>query len=225
MRIGKANGEDWLRLGEAAAILGVSLNTVRRWSDAGKLTCYRSPGGHRRYRRHDVESLLKTEDGGLAAPVTAGPAGRSSGASDLEDLRAPLLALARVAAEGVGVTNCRISLVEGDGRLWTVTAPEGETPPGAERTADAPPVVGEVLRTGRRLVIADLSTTTLLGRREAHAHLERGDAAVLAVPLSIGGRYAGVMELAEGRAPRSFDGANVAFAEFMARQAARRQSF
>jgi excisionase family DNA binding protein len=64
MRIGRANGQDWLRLGEAAAELGVSLNTLRRWSDAGRLTCYRSPGGHRRYRRADVEALMRAEGGG-----------------------------------------------------------------------------------------------------------------------------------------------------------------
>ena len=50
MRVGKANGQDWLRLSEAATALGVSLNTLRRWSDTGKLVCYRSPGGHRRYQ-------------------------------------------------------------------------------------------------------------------------------------------------------------------------------
>ena len=47
MHVVKANGQDWLRLSEAAA-LGVSLSTLRRWSDTGKLVCYRSPGGHRR---------------------------------------------------------------------------------------------------------------------------------------------------------------------------------
>ena len=58
MRIGKANGEDWLRLSEAARALGVSLNTVRRWSDSGQLVGYRSPGGHRRFRRADVDTFI-----------------------------------------------------------------------------------------------------------------------------------------------------------------------
>ena len=109
MRVGRANGEGWLRLGEAAAELGVSPNTLRRWSDLGKLTCYRSPGGHRRYRRRDVEALLRAEDPASVAtpslgawPPTAPPIG--------DELSAPLLVLARVAAEGVGVTECRISL-------------------------------------------------------------------------------------------------------------------
>jgi len=59
--LGKANGQDWLRLSEAATALGVSLNTLRRWSDTGKLVCYRSPCGHRRYRRADVEALLRAQ--------------------------------------------------------------------------------------------------------------------------------------------------------------------
>ena len=49
----------------------------------------------------------------------------------------------------------------------------------------------------------------------------RGDAAVLAVPLALEGRNRAVLELVESRAPRAFNGANVTFAEFMARQAAR----
>ncbi len=71
MRVGRATGEGWLRLGDAAAALGVSLNTLSRWGDAGKLTVYRSPGGHRRYRRADVEALLHAES---AAQVQRGAA-------------------------------------------------------------------------------------------------------------------------------------------------------
>ena len=79
MRVGRATGEGWLRLGDAAAELGVSLNTLRRWSDAGKLTVYRSPGGHRRYRRADVEALLRAEsaaEAGRPAAAHAVPGGR-----------------------------------------------------------------------------------------------------------------------------------------------------
>ena len=58
MRVGRAKGGDGLRLSEAATALGVSANTLRRWSATGTPVCYRSPGGHRRYRRADVEALL-----------------------------------------------------------------------------------------------------------------------------------------------------------------------
>jgi len=223
MRIGRANGQDWLRLGEAAAELGVSLNTLRRWSDAGRLTCYRSPGGHRRYRRSDVDSLLRAEDRGAAPRSPTGRLRTAAGPFAAEDLRAPLMALARVAAEGVGVTGCRISVPAGDGFvvLSARSRTGGHADDEVSGPTDALPAVREVLRTGRRLVIADLATTGLLGRADAEAHRQRGDAAVLAVPLTDDGRNRAVMELVESRAPRAFNGANVTFAEFMARQASR----
>ncbi len=223
MRVGRANGEDWLRLGEAAGALGVSLNTVRRWSDSGNLTCYRSPGGHRRYRRSDVESLLRLEDVGPSAPATPTSPSDRSGVPDFDALRAPLGALARVATDGVGAAACRISLAAPGGRHWVLAVPgwPAGDPATAGSGSDASPAVGEVLRTGRRLVIADLETTSLLSRDEAAAHRARGDQALLAVPMALHGRLGGVLELVETRLPRSFSGANVAFAEFMARQAER----
>ncbi len=36
----------WLRAGEAAAVLGVSVATFLRLCRAGKIRCARSPGGH-----------------------------------------------------------------------------------------------------------------------------------------------------------------------------------
>jgi molybdopterin-binding protein len=35
------------RMGEAAALLGVSVDTVRRWADDGRLATTRTSGGHR----------------------------------------------------------------------------------------------------------------------------------------------------------------------------------
>jgi molybdopterin-binding protein len=35
------------RIGEAAQLLGVSVDTVRRWADAGRLATRRTAGGHR----------------------------------------------------------------------------------------------------------------------------------------------------------------------------------
>ncbi|HMK93191.1 MAG TPA: helix-turn-helix domain-containing protein, partial [Thermoleophilia bacterium] len=57
----------WLRLGPAAELLGVSVNTLRRWSDGGKIECYRSAGGHRRFRRSDIEAILAGQAGAAAA--------------------------------------------------------------------------------------------------------------------------------------------------------------
>ena len=46
---------EWVSLGEAASILGVHPTTVRHWADSGNLPSQRTPSGHRRFRRHDLE--------------------------------------------------------------------------------------------------------------------------------------------------------------------------
>lgn len=43
-----------LRLAEAAGILGVRPETLRRWADSGKVPSVRTPGGERRFRREDI---------------------------------------------------------------------------------------------------------------------------------------------------------------------------
>lgn len=49
------NQEDMtVSIGEAADRLGVSVKTIRRWSDAGRLRCERTPTGHRRYYVSDI---------------------------------------------------------------------------------------------------------------------------------------------------------------------------
>ena len=50
---------------EVAKFFRVDPKTVTRWAKAGKLTAIRTLGGHRRYRRSEVESLLtKSENRG-----------------------------------------------------------------------------------------------------------------------------------------------------------------
>ena len=62
---------DWLTLGEAARYLGVAQSTIRKWSDQGRLPAFYTPGGHRRYRRSDLEAFL--ERSGPAARAKVGP--------------------------------------------------------------------------------------------------------------------------------------------------------
>jgi excisionase family DNA binding protein len=60
---------DWLTLGQAARFLGVAQSTIRKWSDQGRVPAFYTPGGHRRYRRRDLESCLER----------SGPGGRRAG--------------------------------------------------------------------------------------------------------------------------------------------------
>jgi excisionase family DNA binding protein len=49
---------DWLTLGQAAKYLGVAQSTIRKWSDQGRVPAFYTPGGHRRYRRRDLDNFL-----------------------------------------------------------------------------------------------------------------------------------------------------------------------
>jgi excisionase family DNA binding protein len=49
---------DWLTLGQAAKYLGVAQSTIRKWSDQGLLPAFYTPGGHRRFRRRDLDTFL-----------------------------------------------------------------------------------------------------------------------------------------------------------------------
>jgi excisionase family DNA binding protein len=42
---------------EVADLFGVDPKTVTRWAKAGKLTSIRTLGGHRRYRKSEVDDL------------------------------------------------------------------------------------------------------------------------------------------------------------------------
>lgn len=46
---------------EVAKLFRVDPKTVTRWAKAGKITAIRTLGGHRRYRKSEVQALLGTE--------------------------------------------------------------------------------------------------------------------------------------------------------------------
>jgi excisionase family DNA binding protein len=49
-----------LTTSEAARHLGVSLSTVRRWSDMGYLRGYRTPGGQRRFPVQELDEFVSS---------------------------------------------------------------------------------------------------------------------------------------------------------------------
>ena len=54
----KSRNERPLRIGQAAEILGVSVDTVRRWAETGELKTSRSDGGQRLVAPGEVRRLL-----------------------------------------------------------------------------------------------------------------------------------------------------------------------
>ena len=57
---------EWLTLGQAAKYLGVAQSTIRKWSDQERLNAFYTPGGHRRYRRRDLDAFLERGRGRAA---------------------------------------------------------------------------------------------------------------------------------------------------------------
>jgi excisionase family DNA binding protein len=53
---------EWLRLSEVAKIIGVHPGTVRNWSNQGLLPVHRTQGGHRRYKRSEIDLWLQSKE-------------------------------------------------------------------------------------------------------------------------------------------------------------------
>ena len=68
-RLAPSGEPDWLTLGQAAKYIGVAQSTIRKWSDQGRVPAFYTPGGHRRYRRGDLDTFLER----------SGPSGSGSG--------------------------------------------------------------------------------------------------------------------------------------------------
>src|SRR5260370_17121242 len=60
---------EWLSLSEAADMLGMHPATVRLWADRNELPSRRTNGGHRRFRRSDIEARLRQDAEDKARPA------------------------------------------------------------------------------------------------------------------------------------------------------------
>ena len=73
-RLAPSGEADWLTLGQAAKYIGVAQSTIRKWSDQGRVPAFYTPGGHRRYRRSDLDNFLER-----SGPNSGSGSGRGSG--------------------------------------------------------------------------------------------------------------------------------------------------
>lgn len=60
---------EWVSLRKAAEILGVHPATVRNWADKGDLASRRTPGGHRRFLRADLENIAQSQPHDELQPI------------------------------------------------------------------------------------------------------------------------------------------------------------
>ncbi len=73
-------------ISEAARVLGVSKETLRRWEAAGKFKAERTPGGHRRYDVDQLRGIARNRPPDPSKRVTLGYA-RVSSRDQKEDLK------------------------------------------------------------------------------------------------------------------------------------------
>src|SRR5918996_481230 len=71
-RRGGSAPDDWLTLGQAAQYLGVAQSTMRKWTDSGRVSTFKTPGGHRRDRRSELDQFLD-RSGRLGVSHEGGP--------------------------------------------------------------------------------------------------------------------------------------------------------
>ncbi len=202
----------WLRVGDVAAVLGVSANTVRRWTDVGRIASHRSPGGHRRYLAEDVHALLSELEGdGIAQPGDFAELRRQSqdvrallhASSDLVSLLAgrpgdvPAEA-ARSLCRLTGAPRCDLYLVEGDELRLAASVEDDELDPGRPGAVwpigDWIPVDGDPAAAGLLCVRADDARLTPRARQ---AMRRRGCRSLAWAPLIAQGAFAGALELSD----------------------------
>jgi excisionase family DNA binding protein len=59
----------WLRIGQAARLLDLSVDTLRKWDREARLRARRTPGDHRRYAGPDIQALAARLGRGPATPL------------------------------------------------------------------------------------------------------------------------------------------------------------
>ncbi len=64
----KTKLSEYVKVAEAAKILGVSQGTLRNWAEAGKITAHKNPvNGYRLFLRQDLEDFLSE----IARPISS----------------------------------------------------------------------------------------------------------------------------------------------------------
>ena len=214
----------WLRVGDVAALLGVSANTVRRWTDVGRIAAHRSPGGHRRYMADDVMALLPRDEREGAAQVgdfatlrrqsqdlrAVLQAGLGLTSLLAEDPRAVPGEAARALCDLTGAPRCDIYLADGDRLRLDVSMDGGDLDPGRQgavwATSEWVPVDGDpAVAPVTCLRAADRG----LGRRARQALQRRGCRSLAWAPMVLHGELVGAIELSDARDRDFTDNADV----------------
>jgi putative resolvase len=91
------NNDVRVRISEAARILGVSVDTLRRWEAAGKIKVECTPGGHRRYDLDQLRGIARNRPPDPSKRLTIGYA-RVSSRDQKDDLKRQVAVLSEFCA-------------------------------------------------------------------------------------------------------------------------------
>ena len=194
-------------------MLGVSPATVRRASDAGRLSCRRSPGGHRRFERAALHGVTRdhllhaARDGGLGErEVLRALADLGETASRWRDTDELLRDVAGHMLAATGAATCDIYRLEDEGVFrCQVSLDRGgpdEGAVGAVLRVALSPVVAEAFSDGVVVYVEDRDDPRL-SRDDLEVYDDYGFASELCLPLLVQDRVVGVIEL-YGDRPHAF---------------------
>jgi diguanylate cyclase (GGDEF)-like protein/excisionase family DNA binding protein len=120
----KTPSSEWLRVQQAADVLGVSPSTVRRWVDNGRIACRLTPSGQRRFARDDLvaivagtarcKSQLRYHDAEQRYRLLLDSSFELASTLDLDEI---LQSAARRLTAALQIPDCDIYQLESDGRM------------------------------------------------------------------------------------------------------------
>ena len=233
-----ASNGDALSLGSAARLLGVSAVTLRRWADAGRIECFRTPGGQRRFLRRDLERIRDRRDGGrVVRPPDPATAAQSEQARMFAALRNAsraiassatsdevLEVIARACATALGTSDATVFSYDARADTLQAQAIYEATPTGyVEELHDPFPV--DEYPGGRELldvggVLEERLSDPGLDPSSRASMLEYNEMASLSVGIRFGDEPLGLLVLTETARERRFTEAERELAVALGEQAA-----
>ena len=202
----KTSNSTWLRVQQAADLLGVSANTVRRWADSGRLVGQRSPSDQRRFLLDDVEALMPraARDGASRRPSEGADQRyrllfetsiELASTLELDDV---LQSAARRLSAALDIPDCDIYRFGDDGHLVCLASSAAgvfdESWAGRELYLDEWPCYRAALETRRAVSLASLDDP-LLSEIERDVMRRYGQCSSIILPLIARDKVIGLVDL------------------------------
>jgi excisionase family DNA binding protein len=149
---------DWISLGPAARLLGVDPDTLRRWSDVGRIRSFTTPGGHRRFARADVARLQEARRTTKRPLATLGATPERMARAYARSYRA---GGSVPAADAIGAPERDAFRVDGRRLIEALVAYLDATSPAAREVAETE-AMDTVAGTARRLGDSNLDIATAI---------------------------------------------------------------